>query len=47
MDLGGLGEEGGDEPDEEEPPEDLPDKLRPRNPLYVEAVKTDNDKKYK
>lgn len=47
MDLGGPGEEDGGEPDEDEPPEDAPDKLRPKNPIYVEAVKADNEKKYK
>ena len=39
----------GEEPEEaeDEPPEDLPDKLKPKNPIYVEAIKADNEKKYK
>ena len=44
MDLG-IGEQ--PEEPEDEPPEDLPDKLKPKNPIFVEAIKADNEKKYK
>lgn len=45
MDMG-LGEEP-EEPDEDEPPEEVPDKLRPKNPIYVDPVSVDNTRKYK